>query len=176
MRPTTKSERFLLVVLGLVILGGVIFFGDDALEKKQKAVDHQRAELRADNADAQVDLVQEPLCAQRQKWIHDHEPVFGDEGDTGAQVLNFVVKGARDHQLEIEEQSLGAVQHGPGGAKIEAEVKIKGGMEPLCRWLAELQKPESFYAVDFFSLKADPDQKSVVCTLHVVRYFREGGS
>ncbi len=176
MRPTTKSEKFLLGVLGLVVLGGVVYFGGNALEKKQQALDHQRAELKADNAEAQVDLMQEPLSAQRQRWIKDHEPAFGEEGDTRAQVLNFVVKGARGYHLEIEEQNLGAVQHGPGGVKVEAEVKIKGGMEPLCRWLADLQKPESFYAVDFFSLQADPDQKSVVCTLHVARYFRESGS
>jgi hypothetical protein len=46
-------------------------------------------------------------------------------------------------------------------------------MEGLCRWLAALQKPESFYAVTQFSLQADEDQKSMVCTLQVARYFQE---
>jgi hypothetical protein len=175
MRPTNSSEKFLLGVLGCVILGGVVFFGGKALRQKQAALDLERASLRADNAEAQVDLQQEPLAAERQKWIRDHEPVFGEEGDTRAQVLNFVVKGARDHQLEIQEQNLGEVQHGAAGAKVGSEVRVKGSMEALCRWQADLQKPESFYAVDSFSLKADQDMKSMVCTLHVSRYFREGG-
>jgi hypothetical protein len=176
MRPTSNSEKFLLGILGLIVLGGAVYFGGDALEKKQRDLDNQRAELKADNAEAQVDLLQAPVSAQRQKWIHDHEPAFGEEDDTRAQVLNFIVKGARDHHLEIQEQNMGQVQHGPGGARVEAEIKIKGGMESLSRWLADLQKPESFYAVDFLSLKADPDQKSVICSLRVARYFREGGS
>jgi hypothetical protein len=175
MRPTTDSEKFLLGVLALVILGGGMFFAYKALNQRQLAFNLERASLKADQAEAEVDLQQMPLWAQRQAWIKDHEPPFGEEGDTRAQVLNFVVKGARDHHLEIQDQNLGDVQHGTGGAKVSAEVKVKGGMEALCRWLAELQKPASFYAIDLCSLKADQDMKSMVCTLRVSRYFREGG-
>jgi hypothetical protein len=175
MRPKTNSEKFLLGLLALVIFGGVIFFGYKALGQRQLALNLERASLKADQTEAEVDLQQMPLWAQRQDWIKNHEPLFGEEGDTRAQVLNFVVKGARDHHLEIQDQNLGDVQHGPGGVKVNAEVRVKGSMEGLCRWLAELQKPESFYAVDLFSLKADQDQKSVDCTLRVARYFREGG-
>jgi hypothetical protein len=173
MRPTSNSERFLLALLGCVVLGGLAFFGYKALDQKQQALNLARASLKADQAEAQVDLQKKDLWMQRQAWIKAHEPAFGDEGDTRAQVLNAVVKGARDHHLEILEQTLGGVQHGPGGARVNAEVKIKGSMEGLCRWLADLQKPESFYAVGLFSLKADQDQKSMVCTLQVARYFRE---
>jgi hypothetical protein len=173
MRPTTNSEKFLLGVLGLVILGGILFFGGKALNQKQQALDLSRASLRADQAEAEVDLQKKDLWMQRRAWIKDHEPAFGEEGDTRAQVLNYVVKGARDNHLEILEQNLGDVQHGPGGARVDVEIKIKGSMEALCRWLAALQKPESFYALSLFSLKADQDQKSMVCTLQVARYFQE---
>jgi len=174
-RPTTKSEKFLLGVLGCVILGGLLFFGLKALNQKQRSADLERASLRADNEEAAADLQQEQLWTKRVQWIRDHQPVAAEEGDARASVLSSVVKGARDHHLEVQEQNLGEVQHGPGGAKVQSEVRVKGSMEGLCRWLAELQKPESFYAVDLFSLKADQDQKSMVCTLHISRYFREGG-
>jgi hypothetical protein len=174
MRATSNSERALLGVLGLVILGGALFFGFKTLNQKQRAADLERATLRADNADAMLDLQQEHLWAKRAQWIKDHEPISPDEGDARAMVLSFVVKGARDHHLEVQEQNPGEVQHGPGGAKVESELRVKGSMEGLCRWLAELQKPEDFYAVDLFSLKADQDEKSMVCTLHISRYFREG--
>jgi hypothetical protein len=161
MRPRTNSEKFLLVLLGLVILGGVVFFGGHALNQKQQELDLARASLKADQAEAEVDLQKETLWSQRRSWIKDHQPPFGEEGDTGAQMRNAVVKGARD------------VQHGPGGARVNVQLKIKGSMEGLCRWLAALQKPESFYAVTQFSLQADEDQKSMVCTLQVARYFQE---
>jgi hypothetical protein len=176
MRAVTSSEKVLLGILGLVAFGGALYFGGSVLQDEQRNLDHQRLALRADQMEAMVDLQQQPLWAARQQWIQHHEPKLGEESDAGAQVLNFVVKGARDHHLEIEEQNLGAVQHGPGGAKVNTEVKIKGSMEALSRWLAELQQPENFYAVDFFSLKADPDQKSVVCEVHISRYFRENNS
>jgi hypothetical protein len=175
MRPTTKSEKFLLGLLALVIFGGVIFFGYSALSQRQQALGLERASLKADQAEAEVDLQQMPLWQQRARWIKDNEPPMGEEGDTRAQVLNAVVKGARDHHLEIEDQNLGEVQHGPGGVKVNAEVRVKGSMEGLCRWLAEMQKPASFYAIDLFSLKADQDMKSMVCTLRVTRCFREAG-
>ena len=175
MRPTTNSENFLLSVLGLVLVSGALFFGGKALNQRERSVDLEKASLRADNAEAAVDLQQEAAWAERKQWILDHEPAALEPGDASAQVLSYVVKGARDHELEVQEQNLGAVQHGPAGEKVESEVRVKGSMEGLCRWLAELQKPETFYAVDLFSLKADQDEKSMVCTLHISRYFREGG-
>jgi hypothetical protein len=174
MRPTTRSEKILLAVLGLVLLGGLLFFGGKAVLQKQSTLDLTRGSLRADNAEAMVELQDEPRWVARSQWIHDHEPVTQEEGDARAQVLSSVVQGARDHHLEIQEQNLGEVEHGAAGAKVESEVRVKGSMEALCRWLAELQQPEKFYAVDLLSLKADQDEKSMVCTLHISRYFREG--
>jgi hypothetical protein len=176
MRPTTNSEKFLLGLLGLVVVGGALYFGGSALLERQQALDHQRRSLQADQLEAMADLQTQSGWEARRAWLRDHQPALTNEGDAGAEVLNFVVKGARDHHLEVEEQNLGAVQHGPGGTRIGAEIKIKGGMEPLCRWIADLQQPQNFYAVDFFSLKADPDQKSVICELHISRYFRENNS
>ena len=173
MRVTTNSEKTLLVVLGLILAGGVVFFGNKAVSQKQQALNLSRAGLKADQAEAMVDLNDEARWQQRRSWIHDHETPMGDEGDTRAQVLDAVVKGARAHHLEIIEQDPGDVQHGPGGARVNVSVKVKGAMEGLCRWLAELQKPDSFYALGLFSLKADQDEKSMICTLQVARYFRE---
>jgi hypothetical protein len=175
MRPTTKSEKILLGVLGLMLLGGGSFFGWQTLEQRQTALSRERTSLKADQDEAMFDLQKMPLWTQRADWIRQNEPPFGEEGDTRAQVLNFVVKGAREHHLEVLEQNLGEVQHGPGGAKVNAEIKVKGSMEALCRWVAQMQQPASFYAVDLFSLKADLDEKSMVGTLRVARYFKESG-
>jgi hypothetical protein len=176
MRPTTRSEQFLLGILGLVLVGGALYFGGSALLDRQQALDHQRRLLHADQLESMADLQMKPLWDSRRAWLRDHQPALTNEGDTSAQVLDFLVKGARDHHLEVETENPGEVRHGPGGARIAAEIKIKGGMEALCRWLADLQQPQNFYAVDFFSLKADPDQKSVICEVHISRFFQEKNS
>jgi hypothetical protein len=173
MRPTSNSERFLLAVLGVVVVGGALFFGFKALQQRQQALNLELAGLRADQTAAEVELEQMPMWTRRAKWISDHEPALGDEGDMRAQLLAFAVKGARDHHLEVLDESVGNVQHGPGGAKIDASIKLKGSMEALCRWLAGLQQPVDFYAIDSISLAADQDQKSMVCTLKLARFFKE---
>jgi hypothetical protein len=170
----TKNERLLLAILAAVLFMGGNFYGYEWLTQKQAGLDLTCAELRADKAEAEVDLQQQDLWAQRKAWIQSHQPALGDEGDAKAQVLQFVKNGAHDHHLDIMDQSVGQdVQHDSAGVRVNVSLKVKGSMESLCQWLADLQKPDAFYAVSLFSLKADQDQKSMVCTLQLARYFKE---
>jgi len=172
MRLQTKSEKVLLAILvGILFMGGN-YFGYRWLAQRQSALQLTYAGLRADQAEAKVDLLESDLWAQRAAWIGGHEPALGDEGDAKAQVLEYVLKGARDNKLEIMEQSLNDVQHGAAGTRINVSVKVKGSMESLVKWLTDLEKPDQFYAVSSFSLKADQDLKSMVCTLQIARYFK----
>ena len=170
----TRNEKILLAILLLIVFGAVNFYGYRWLAQKQASLALTAAGLRADEAEAKIDLQKETLWAQRKAWIQQHAPPMGEEGDTKAQILEFVLKGARDHKLEILEQSLNDVQRGTSGTRVNVSVKVKGSMQSLCQWLAEFQKPENFYAVSLFSLKADQDQKSMVCTLQLERFFKEG--
>jgi Tfp pilus assembly protein PilN len=171
---SSKNEKFLLLILAAIIFVGGSYFGYRWLAQKQSSLQLAYLQLKADQAEAKVDLLESDKYAQRQAWIRDHEPTLGDEGETKAQVLEYVLKGARDNKLEIVEQSLNNVQHGPVGARVNVSVKVKGSMQDLAKWLTNLQKPDQFYAVSLFSLKADQDLKSMVCTLQIARYFKEG--
>ncbi len=155
MLPRTRTEKLLLALLALIIIGGGSFYGCDWLSKKQSSLSLEYAQLRADRAETEVDLQKESLWAQRKAWVQDHQPAMDNEGDTQAQMLQFVQKGARDHNLEIVEQNLNDVQHDAAATCVNVSIKVKGSMQSICQWLAELQKPESFYAVSLFSLKAD---------------------
>jgi hypothetical protein len=170
----TRNEKILVVLLLLIVLGAGNYYGFQWLSHQRQALDIHYAELRADKAEAQVDLQKQALWAERKNWIEKHQPVLTDEGDARAQVLGAVLKGARDQHLEILEQTLNEVQHGPAGTRVNVAVKVKGTMQSLCAWLTSLQQPESFYAVSQLSLKADEDQKSMVCTLQLARYFKAG--
>jgi hypothetical protein len=163
----------LLWVLGAVVFGIVNYLAYGWVAQKQTTLDHTYRSLRADQAEAKVDLLETDLWAKRQAWIAQHEPPLGNEGDTKAQLLESVLKGARDNKLEILDQSLNDVQHGAAGAQVNVSLKVKGSMEGLVTWLTALQKPEEFFAISTFSLRADQDQKSMVCTLQIARYFKE---
>ena len=171
----TQTEKRLFLVLALVVFVGGNFYGYRWLAQKQQALQLSRAELKADQAEAEVDLQKQSWWAERKNWIDKNEPSLqGDEGDAKAQVSQAVAKGARDHQLEVMEQNLNDTQHGPAGTRVNVELKVKGSMQSLCQWLADLEKPASFYAVSQLSLKVDQDQKSFICTLQMERYFKEG--
>ena len=170
----TKNEKILLAILAAIVFVGGNYFGYRWLSQKQSGLQLAYLKLRADQAEARVDLKESDLWAQRKAWTRDHEPALGDEGDAKARVLEYVLKGARDNKLEIMEQSLNDVRHGAAGRRINVSVKVKGSMEGLVKWLTDLQKPDQFYAISSFSLKADQDQKSMVCTLQIARYFKEG--
>ena len=170
----TKNERTLLLALAAIVFAGGNYYGYLWLSQRQSNLQRTYAELRADQAEAKVDLQESDLWAQRKAWVNDHEPPLGDEGDAKAAVLEYALKGARENKLEILEQSLKDVQHGAGGACVNVSVKVKGPMQNLCKWLTDLQKPDQFYAISKFSLMADQDQKSMVCTLQIARYFKGG--
>ncbi len=168
----TPNEKLLLSILAAIVFIGANYFGYHWLSLKQASLDHAYAELRADQAEAKVDLLESDKWAQRRAWLHDHEPKLTDEGDAKAQVLAYALKGARDNKLEIVDQSLLDVEHNAAGTCVNVSVKVKGSMENMVKWLAPLQTPDQFYAVSVKELKADQDQKSMVCTLQISRYFQ----
>src|ERR1700683_4707334 len=162
-----KNEKILLAVLLAIVFVCGNYFGYRWLSQKQSTAQMSYLGLKADQAEANVDLKESDLWAQRLAWVNSHEPVLADEADAKAQGLEYVLKGARDNKLEIMEQSLNDAQHGAVGTRINVSVKVKGAMQDLCKWVTELQKPDQFYAISSFSLKADEDQKSMVCSMQI---------
>jgi hypothetical protein len=171
MQVTKKEKVLLLILIAIAFLGGN-YFGYRWLAQKQTSLEISLAQLKADQAEAKVDLQESDLWAQRKAWIGSQQPAMTDEGDAKAQVLEDVLKAARNDKLEIMDQSLNDVRHGPAGTRVNVSVKVKGSMEALVKWLTVIEKPEQFFAISSFSLKADQDQKSMVCTLQIARYFK----
>jgi len=165
----------LLALLGTILFVGGNFYGYQWFSDQQYRLHRTYLELRADQAEAEVDLQKADDWSRRAEWVHEHEPVLHDEAVTKDQILEYAVKGARDNKLEITDQGLmEKIQRGPAGAQVGINLKVKGSMENLARFLTNLQKPNQFYSVSSFSLILDQDQKSFNCSLQLIRYFREG--
>ena len=77
---SSKNEKFLLLILIAIIFLGGNYFGYRWLAQKQSSLQLVYLQLKADQAEAKVDLLESPTWAQRQAWIHDHQPAIGDEG------------------------------------------------------------------------------------------------
>jgi hypothetical protein len=172
----TKNEKRLLVVLFLVVFAMANFYGYKWFAQKQALLVLTEKKLRADKAEAEVALKKQDIWAQRKAWIAQHEPSLGgkDGNAKAAEVLETIRKEILDKHLEVLDQSPNETQQTPAGARVNISIKIKGPMKGICEWLADLQKPENFYAVTRFSLKADQDQKSMICSLELAQYFKGG--
>jgi hypothetical protein len=167
--------------LYLAIFLAILFLGANWEGYKWYASKMDELRVKADNLQSDKDaaetaLQEMPVWTARKAWIDKTQPPLGSEGDAKAAVLDFVEKGATAHKLEIVEQSLNDMQRTAGGVRVNVSIKVKGSMHDLVDWLAPLEKPDDFYAVTLFSLKADADQKSFDCTLQIARYFKGGTS
>ena len=170
----SRNEKFLGAILLAIVFFAANFYGFRWLAGRQSELTSAERNLKADQAEAQVELQESDMWAKRKAWIHDSQPAMTDEGETKAAVLEAVLKGARDNKLEIQEQNLNDVVRGPAGAKVTVTVKVKGAMHDMVKWLTAVEKPDQFFAVTTFSLMADQDQKSMICTVQFARYFKEG--
>ena len=175
MRPRSNEKLYLAILLAILFVAanwyGYKWYAGKMAELHAKAADLQ------DEQDASESALSElPKWTEKMQWIKDTEPDLGSEGDAKAAVLDVVEKGATAHKLQIVEQSLNDVQHTSAGTRVNVSIKVKGSMQDLVAWLAPLEKPDTFYAVTLFSLKADADQKSFDCTLQIARYFKGGSS
>ncbi len=170
----TSNEKFLLYVLAAIIFVGGNYFGYRWLAQKQTSLQLAYAQARADQADAKVDLLESDQWTQRKQWVSAHLPAAGDEGEAHAAVLAYVKKGADDNKLNVLEQSLNGVEHAPTATRMDVSMKVKGSMQDLVKWMTAIEQPDQFYAITSFSLNADEDKKSMVCTVQISRYFKAG--
>jgi hypothetical protein len=162
-----------MILVAVVFLGGN-FYGYKWLATKQTALRQNVTNLQTEKTEAEDALKETDTWKQRMAWLNDRQPPLGEEGDAKASVLDFVVKGAKTNKLDIVEQSLNDVQKTPAGTRVNVSIKVKGSMQDLAKWLTSFEKPDDFYAVSLFSLKADTDLKSYDCTLQIARYFKGG--
>ena len=173
MRTLTSNEIYLLAVLGFIAFVGLNFFGYRALRQSETAQTLEYAQLRADQAEARVSLSRQTVWDSREAWINKHQPTAKDEGVAKAETLQFILTGARGKGLQVLDQSLSDSLEETDSFRVEIVLTVKGSMQALAQWLAGLQDPASFYAVPSMSLKADADQKAMICTLHLYRFFKK---
>jgi hypothetical protein len=171
-----SNEKLYLAVLLAVVFGIANWYGYKWYAGQMTDLRHKVDNLQADQDASATALKEIPQWTARQAWLKANQPAMTNEGDAKAAVLDYVEKGATSNKLEVVEQSLNDIQKTSGGVRVNVSIKVKGSMQNLVAWLAPLQKPDSFYAITLFSLKADSDQKSFDCTLQVARFFRGSSS
>jgi hypothetical protein len=171
-----SNEKLYLGILLLIVFGAANWYGYKWYAGQMTDLNHKVNNLQADRDASETALKEIPLWTGRQAWLKTTQPTMTSEGDAKSAVLDYVEKGADSHHLKVVEQSLNDIQKTAAGMRVNVSIKVNGSMQNLVEWLAPLQRPDSFYAITLFSLKADSDQKSFDCTLQVARFFKGSSS
>ncbi len=177
MRPLTPKEKKLLIALVgtlflLLNLAGLRVFLD-----RQKALRSSIAALQEEVAANQRVLEEKDLYENRGAWLDRNQPVDDiSTTDDDAKFYTFVESSAKRSGLEYTRKAAASRPPEDGIAEVYDTSQVKGKMEALVKWLAELQQPKAFRAVKQLTIKSgEPPQ--VICEIEVARLYRsaEGG-
>lgn len=164
-----KNEQKLIAVvsLALLVVANGLFLS--FLFKKQKGSRVALSQAQMTLKDAQLWLQEKELWQTRKQWLDQNQPVATGQEDT--KLLTKIVTGARDNNLEIQEQQLVGMTPTPYYKEATVRLKVIGTLENLIGWLVELQQPTNFQAISSFNLRSDSDTTKVRCELQLSRRY-----
>ena len=171
MRKLTKSERRLLIILGIAIFVVVNFYGLGYLLEVESSLAQQLSELRDKSRSNELWLREKDLWLARKTWIDASQPRISPNLVPQSALLESLTTSAHANNLEIQEQSFGETRNTPGYESVSVRLKVGGSLRNVLGWLVQIQQPELFQAVTNFSLKSENEPPSVSLDLEVARWY-----
>jgi hypothetical protein len=171
MRTLTVSERRLGAMLLALIFIIANLFAVRLLMKRQRAWQRDIIRLRAEQTEASAWLAEKDFWLQRKSWLDEKLPRPAADGQEPARLLEFLQQSAARNTLTVTQQKLHEPRTLENYHEVAAQLEVRGGMESLCRWLAELQAPDKFQAITRLTVQNDAEAAKLVCSLVITRWF-----
>jgi hypothetical protein len=167
MRALTVSERRLgLILLGLVLVIANLFLGR-MLVKQQRAWQRDIARLQVERREAATWLAEQDLWSQRKAWLDEKLPRSNHDGQDPARLLELLQQSAGRHKIVIIQQKLQEPLTLERYREVAIQLEVKGTLEAIGRWLAELQAPDKFQAITKLTMQNAEDAAQLKCQLTV---------
>ncbi len=171
MRPLNPREKSLATIFGaliLLVLNYTIVNHLFTQIKKQKQI---IAEIQSQRQLTAIWLEEKDLWTERGQWIADHQPTLTNRDQASSDMLQKIVEKARTYNIIINDQRILEPTSTPHYQQIAIELKIKGTLEQITRWIADFQQPENFYAITSCNIKSDTEPPKIICTLQIARWY-----
>jgi Tfp pilus assembly protein PilO len=171
MRALTKSERRLtLLFLGLVfVVANVLAL--EAIIKKRRTLEREITRLNLEQREASAWMSDRDYWMKRKAWLDEKQPKLEVEGQESARLLETLQQSARQQNITISTQRLIDPKTTTYYREGSVQLEIKGRLESVTRWLAQLQEPARFQAVTSLTLKSDTEPPKVIVNLTVARWY-----
>jgi len=172
-RSFTKSEKFLFLLCGgVILLTGIWFLWDDyqarmaAAQEKIESLEPRSTAAAAAAADA-------PFWKERQAWLDATMPAMGEPGKAHSIFLEYLQESARERGLTVTAPVLLKPEAAPTHQDLSVNLQITGPDNAVFRWLAGLQSPEKFQLVKYLVLTpASTSPPRMSGTVTVARLFK----
>lgn len=173
---TSKEKRLLFFLVGaLFLLLNVVAL---------KTFLDRRSLLQANIANLEAQLVQDrAILGQEQYWA-DHAQWLDDNMqaddlttvDDDNRFMEFVESSAKKHGLSYTRRGGGPAEAtGLSFTEVYDASTVKGKMQPLVEWLAELQQPKAFRAIRQLNIKSG-EPPEVICDVVVALWRKPEGT
>jgi Tfp pilus assembly protein PilO len=171
MRQLTNNERRLaLIFLGLIFIVTNVF-AFDWLIKKRRVIEKEIVRLKLEQREASAWMADGDYWMKRKVWLDEKQPKAQTEGQESSLLLEKLQQSARQQNITISNQKLIDPQTTPYYHAVSVQLEVKGRLESVSRWLAQLQSPERFQAITNLALKSDAEPPNVIGNLTVVRWY-----
>lgn len=172
MRTLTAKEKKLLVGLLAAVFVLLNVVGLQAFLNRQRVLQGNIAALQAQLDEGRALLMDQDYWQERAAWLEVSQP--SDDvttTDDDAKFYEFVETSAKNAGLAYTRRDAGTQIVESAYAEVFDSSQVKGTMESLVKWLAELQQPEAFRAVKQISIKSG-EPPEVIAEVEVARWYK----
>ncbi len=161
-KKMTPRERWL-----AAIVASIVFFLVNLVLLKLVLV--KQAALRSELASTELSLSaletlssQKELWTKRDEWLRATQPRLASTEMAGVELLEQVRAAAKTTGVEIVNPSIGVFEKAPYHQGAPITVETKSSWASMIRFLAALQAPANFVAIESADLKTDPDDTTTM--------------
>ncbi len=161
-RTLSSREKILAIIVASIVLIGGTYILFDAYTGKRSALTSKIVSSRKQLRSLHDLLGQSALWEQREQWLQAKQPHMENADTAGVQLLDAVRELARRHEVLLENPTIRTPERRPDCTSVALEIETKSSWSPLVEFLAELQTPEQFIALESANLKIDPSDATQV--------------
>lgn len=173
----SQSETRLLIsfaaaiglVAGVLLLQSGLHARSD-LERRLKAALDQRAVNEALLSEA-------PMWETRRTWLQQQLPRYATATAASPAMQEAVKTTTERHGMTLKSQSFipkSEIPENPAASAVGLRLELTGQLANVVAFLHDLQQPGRFIEIRELTLKPEGETGSLICTLALLQYFREG--
>lgn len=175
MRKPTPSERKLLLIFGMMLLGVLHIVAFRWILGAKDVLTADVFRLQAAVAEYRTLIAERDFWESRKQWLARNPFEEHQEHQSDSQFAEQIQSSLKSHGLTINSQQI--KESSRSGRLVEAqyEFNIRGPLEKIIRWLSVTQQPSHHIAVRAFSLKRLDEGDLMEAQMRVGKIFRVPG-